>query len=236
MADRSGFSIYRMRPASRRGLVVAAGLAVSLLTLVLPARADGPEWGTDPFVFMTVTPDDRLGDGQMVTVQAGPFPLFADVVVRECAPTALGPQCDQAALASVNVGSSGNLGPLTVTVKRIINTGTTTFNCGVQACALVAFPNRGSWTQHHISFGSAGTSVPTTTDTTAPTTTSATTVPNSSTTTIGTTIPGPTTTTLLPPAGGLLCDLFRALRDALGGFLAGLFDGLLNLFGCPPAG
>ncbi len=227
MADRIGAMLRRTSPAARRGVIVG-GLAVALLTLMLPVRADNPEWGPSPFVFMTVTPDDALSDGQMVSVQAGPFPLHGTATVRQCTAGPQGPLCDPAVLASVGTGSSGNIGPLTVAVKRVISTGSTTVNCGITPCSLVAFPDRGDeWTQHHISFAGAGTIVdPTTTSPTSPSTSTA--PPTSTVTTTPT--PTTSTTSVLSPLSGLLCDLLRVLSDLLGGLL----DGLLTFLNCPP--
>jgi hypothetical protein len=216
--------------AGARLAVLVAGLVVALVAMAVPAGADGTEWGTDPFVFMNVTPDDALSDGQPVTVEAGPFPLHALVGIHQCVGSAFSPQCDPMVLTVADAGTTGNIGPLSVTVRRIINVGGTTVNCGIDPCALMAFPNRGSATRHHISFAGAGTVVPPSSSSTSvgPSTTGVSTT--STTAVIGTTSTS-TTTTLLPPPVNILCDILRAVSNLLGGLL----DGLLVLLNCPPA-
>ena len=161
--------------------------------------------------------------------------MFTAGVIRQCGGTVAAPQCDQAVAGQFHTGATRHLPATLVSVKRIINTGSTTFNCGVQACALVATAGDKS-AQHHISILGAGTSIPdTSSPATAPPTTAGTIPPpTSSTITTPTTIPPPTTTVPIPSGGGLICDILGALRNALGGgFLGGLLDGLLTLFNCP---
>ncbi len=76
--------------------------------------------------------------------------------------------------------ATGDIPPTSVSVKRIIDTGTTTFNCGVQACAMVAAAG-GRTSQHHVRMAGAGTSVPTSATSTSTSSTS--TPPSSSTST-----------------------------------------------------
>lgn len=166
-----------------RGSVALGGLAVALCLAVLPALADTPESGLDPNVTLTVTPSDFLTDGQVVTVTGAGFTPNTAGTTRECGGTVAAPQCDLTVMASFVTTASGEIPPTSVTVERIIDTGTTTFNCGVQACALVATAGERT-SQHHIRMAGAGTSVPTTTSTTAPTTTTSASTSSTSTTSI----------------------------------------------------
>jgi hypothetical protein len=218
----------RVAPGVRRGLLVTV-VAGAVLASGLPASANGPESGADPSVTMTVSPSDNLLDGQSVYATGSGWPTFADGIIRQCGITAAGPQCDQAVAGQFKTGAAPVLPKTLVQVKRYVNTGTTTFNCGVQACALVATAG-GKTSQHHIAILGAGTSSsidegPATTAGTMDTTTS---------TSPATTVPSPTTTVAGPGTAGLVCNLLTGLRGILGGLLAGLFDSLLTFFGCPP--
>lgn len=170
----------RLPTASRswRGSLALAGLVVAVLVGVLPAFGDTPETGSDPNVTLTVTPSDFLSDGQVVTVTGTGFAPNTAGTIRQCGGTIAAPQCDLTVTASFVTTASGEIPPTSVTVERIIDTGTTTFNCGVQACALVATAGDRT-SQHHIRMAGAGTSVPTTT--TTPTTSSSSTSSTSST-------------------------------------------------------
>ena len=235
--------VGRLGAGSRRGLFVA-GLAVAVLVAVLPAWAHTPETGLDPNVTLTVTPADGLSDGQTVTATGTGFAPNSSGLIRQCGGSVAAPECDTTIAATFITTATGAMPPTPVTVRRIITTWTTSFNCSTQACALVA--TAAGSTRHHIGFASAGTvssttptsSVPTTfvPTTFVPTTFVPTTV--SPTTAVPTTF-GPTTippSTTVPPTGNLVCDILMALRGVLGGILSGLIDGLLAFFGCPPAG
>jgi Neocarzinostatin family len=238
MADVNGglFDRFlRMGPGPRRGLFLA-GLTVALLVAVLPAGADTPEGGGTPGASLTVTPDDNLSDGHVVSVSGAGFPANIAGQIRQCRDTSP-PACDTTRSESFITNASGQIPPTDYEVRRIITAfGPTTFNCSTQACALVAEAG-GANARHHITILGAGT---VTSPTTAGPPTTSTSTTNGTPTTAATTTNVPptsvTTTTLLPPAGGLICDLLRGLRGILGGFLAPVFDALLNLFGCPPVG
>ncbi len=204
--ERSKHGNRHLRVGRRRGLVVA-GLVVALLAVVIPAFGDTPESGPDPNVTLTVTPDDFLGaPEQNVTVTGTGFPPNTPGVIRQCGGTAGAPQCDPDPVGSFVAGASGQLPPTAVTVVRTIDTGTTTFNCGVQMCFLVATAGTAS-SQHHIRFAGAGTIVPTS---------------SSSTTT--TTIAG--VPDLTP-----LCGLLQTILAPFS-FLGGLLDDVLAMLGC----
>jgi hypothetical protein len=231
-----GFSIHRLAPASRRGLFLV-GLALAVFVVGLPASAHTPETGADPSVTLTVTPSDNVHNGESVAITGFGFPVLTDGVIRQCGGPAAAPQCDPLIAGQFRTGATQHLPRTLVVARRYINTGTTTFNCGVQQCFFVATAGTKT-SQHHIGILGAGTSVaeptstsPTTSATTVPT---ATTAPTATTIPTSSTVPTATTTTALPQAG-LLCDLLGALRRALGGFLGGLLDGLMDLFNCPPA-
>ena len=218
----AGIRIGRLSPRRRRGLVVT-GLAMALLFAVLPAFGDTPESGSDPNVTLTVTPDDLVGVGQQVTVTGAGFPPNTPGIIRQCSGTVAAPQCDMAVAATFVTTASGEIPPTVVTAKRILDTGTTTFNCGVQACALVATAG-GTSSRHHIAIAGAGTVVPTSTS-----------VPPSSSSTIlppSTTIP-PAPSTTIPPVfdRNLICAILQSLVEPLA-FLGGLITNLLAVFGC----
>jgi Neocarzinostatin family len=234
MADVSGglFGRFlRMAPGPRRGLFVA-GLTVAVLVAVLPAGADTPEGGGTAGTSLNVTPDDGLSDGHWVSVSGAGFAPNAAGQIRQCRDISP-PACDTTQAVSFLTDGNGVMLPVDFQVKRVITAfGPTTYNCSTQACALVADAGATN-ARHHITILGAGTiSTPTTA---GPPTSTATT--NGVPTTAGatsTTVVSPTST-LVPPADGLLCDLIRGLRGILGGFLAPLFDGLLQLLGCAPA-
>lgn len=142
-----------------RGSLALLGLAVAVVAAVVPAMADVPETGTDPNVTLTVTPADGLSDGQVVTVTGAGFPPNTSGTIRQCGGSVTAPQCDLTVSVPFVTTATGQIPPTSVTVERIIDTGTTTFNCGVQACALVATAGAAS-SQHHIRMAGAGTSVP----------------------------------------------------------------------------
>ena len=235
----SRISISRIGPGLRQGLFVA-GLAGALLVAGLPAGAHTPETGSDPTVTLTVNPDEGLTDGQTVTVTGTGFPANASGLIRECGGSVALPECDTIVSGFFITDGAGAIPPSPMTVNRVITTFTTTYNCGVQACALVATAG-GKSSRHHISFAGAGTVPPTTSATTVP---GATTVPTTApgATTVPTTVPGATTvpttvppSTTIPPAPeNLLCAIVRALGQALPGILGGLANGLLSLLGCAP--
>lgn len=230
--------------ASRRRGAVVAGLAVAFLVAVMPALADMPETGANPGVTLTVTPDDLLSVGQAVTVTGTGFPANQGGVIRQCGGSISAPQCDASVAGTFVTTATGEIPATSVAVKRLIDTGTTTFNCGVQACALVATAGDRT-SQHHISILGAGTIVPssttTSTSTTSPSVTSTSTIPTTtvplSTTTIpsATTIPTPTTTLVPPPVPTPVCDLLQTLLETFP-FLRGALDAVLTLLGCSPTG
>jgi len=211
--------------AGRRGSALfVAGLAMAVLIAVVPAFADTPESGPDPNVTLTVTPHERLGNGQTVTVTGTGFPPNAAGVIRQCGGSAAAPQCDLDVAATFVTTANGNIGPTSVTVERIVDTGTTTFNCGVQSCFLVATAG-GRTAQHRISIAGAGTVVPTT----SPTSTS-TSRPSTTTTTTA-----PTTTTRPTPGPDRVCGVLRGLLEPFP-FLRPLVTSLLAAFRCASPG
>ncbi len=225
----------RRRPGVRWGLFVA-GLVVAVVGAGLPAGADTPETGTDPTVVLTVSPDDGLTDGQTVHLVGTGFPATTSGRIRQCAGSVAVPECDTVLGGIFTTDGAGNITQAVMTVQRVITTYTTTYNCGVTTCYLVA-DGGGKSSRHHISFAGAGT-VP------GPTTTTggATTVPPPTTVAPPTTVPPATTvappTTVPPdpppPDEGILCSIVRALGQALPGLLGGLADFLLDLLGCAP--
>jgi hypothetical protein len=218
----------------RRGLFLV-GLAATVVVAGLPAAADTPETGGDAGVTLTVTPSDNVSDGQTVIVTGTGFPPNASGLVRQCAGAV--PDCDTFVASIFLTSPDGSIPPVYLNAQRVITTWTTTYNCSTQACSVVATAG-GKSGRHHISIAGAGTVVPTsTTPSTIPTTSPTTTATTVTTvTTTPTTIPGTVTTTTAPPTGSnIICDILQALRGILGGLLAGVVDGLLSLFGCPPA-
>lgn len=175
-------------PRVRRGWwgsIVLAGWTAALLVAVLPASGDTPETGSDPNVTLTVTPSDALSDGQVVTVTGAGFPANTAGTIRQCGGSATPPTCDLTVNVAFVTTAAGDIPPTSVSVERIIDTGTTTFNCGVQACALVATAG-GRTSQHHVRMAGAGTSVPTSATSTSTSTSSSTstsTPPSTSTST-----------------------------------------------------
>ena len=204
-----------MRRQQQCRWMVVIGIAVAVVAAITPAQADTPETGIDPTVTLTVTPSDGLSDGQTVTVTGTGFPPNTQGTINECGGTILMPQCDDLINVPFNTTANGDIPPTTVTLKRIVNTGSTTFNCGAQSCAVVARAG-GKMSQHHIRMAGAGTSIPN---------------PSSSTSST-------TTTSLVPlPQGGAVCGLLRQLFGPFP-FLSGLLTNLLSVLGCPagPAG
>ena len=100
-----------------------------------------------------------------------------------------------------------------MTAERIVDTGTTTFNCGVQQCFLVASAG-GRTSQHHLSIAGAGTLVPTS-------------VSPSTTTTIPATVP--------IPGANFVCLVPQSFPGSFP-FLSGLIGSLLAVFGCGAVG
>ena len=133
----------------------------------LPAGADTPETGLDPNVTLTVNPDDGLSDGQTVMVTGTGFAPNAAGLIRECAGSVALPECDTVVSGIFFTDASGVIPPSPMTVNRVITTFTTTYNCGISACALVAAAG-GKSSRHHISFAGAGTIPPTSSPTTVP--------------------------------------------------------------------
>lgn len=197
-----------LRPRWRR--LSVGGLALVLLALMLPAFADTPQTGTDPSVTLNVTPSTGLADGQTVTVTGAGFPAGTAGVIRQCGGTVTAPQCDPTTATPFVTTAAGAIPPTAVTVKRIVNTGATTFNCGVQACALVATAG-GKSSQHQVRMAGAGTVVPTSSTTTSATTSS--TVATTTTSSPTTTSTAPTTTTSAPVptsvVGTNMCERLR---------------------------
>jgi hypothetical protein len=216
-------SAGRLGPGQRRGLAVVV-VAVALLGWVVPALANGPETGSDPSVTLTVTPSDFVGVGETVTVTGTGFPANAPGTIRQCGGTIAAPQCDQAVAATFMTTATGTIPPTPVVAKRIIDTGTTTFNCGVQACALLATAG-GRSSQHHLGIAGAGTLVPAST---SPSSTAA-------VNTLPTLVVSPTTIALQSFWLTAVCPVLRRLVTAVP-FVQQLLTSLRNAFGCPPIG
>jgi hypothetical protein len=168
-----------------------AGIVLALLALMLPAFADTPQTGVDPSVTLTVSPSTGLADGQRVTVTGTGFPAAAVGTMRQCGGAGPAVQCDLATMTPFVTTAAGAIPPTAFAVKRVVNTGATTFNCGVQACAIVATAGAKS-SQHQVRMAGAGTVVTTSSTTTssvlsASTTTTTTSVPPTSTSSTSTT-------------------------------------------------
>ncbi len=204
----------RTRHIGRRRAALA-GLVLSLFVVVLPAFGDTPESGPDPNVTLTVTPDDLLADGQTVMVTGTGFPPNTAGTIRQCGVVAGVPQCDADVAATFTTGPSGEIPPTAVVVTRIVDTGTTTFNCGVQACVLVATAGDRS-SQHGVRILGAGTLLPSSTTATSST------VPATTTTSTSSTVPS-------------LCAAVQAILEPFP-FLGSFLDALLGLIGCPATG
>lgn len=234
MVDIRRMLLHGSRRQLRRTLAVAV-LLVGVVLAILPASAETPETGVDPSVTLTVSPSDALSDGQTVTVTGSGFPPNTAGIIRECGGTVAAPQCDLSLVVPFVTTPTGDIPPTSVTVKRIVEAGTTTFNCGVQACALVATAGERT-SQHHIRMASAGTVLPTSVPPTSvpPTSVPPTTVPPTSVppTSVPTTMVPPTS---VPPVTDLVCPLLRGLLDPLA-FLSELISSLLALLGCPVQG
>ena len=167
--------------AARWRRLGVAVLAFALLTLMLPAFADTPQTGTDPSVTLTVIPSTGLSDGQVVTVTGSGFPGNSVGTIRQCGGTVTAPQCDPTTSTPFVTTAAGTIPPTAFATKRIVNTGATTFNCGVQTCFLLATAGPKS-AQHQVRMASAGTVVNTSSSTTS-TASSSTTSTTASTTT-----------------------------------------------------
>ena len=219
----------------RRLTLAVAVLLVGVVLAIIPALAETPETGADPSVSLTVSPSDALSDGQTVTVTGSGFPPNTAGIIRECGGSGAAPQCDVALIVPFVTTATGNVPPTSVTVKRIVDAGTTTFNCGVQACALVATAGERT-SQHHIRMASAGTVLPTSVPPTSipPTSVPPTSVPPTSVppTSVPPTLVPPI---FVPPVPDLVCPLLRGLLEPLA-FLSGLISSLLALLGCPVQG
>ena len=219
MGGRRGGTLVGGLAARWRRLGVAV-LAFALLTLMLPAFADTPQTGTDPSVTLTVIPSTGLSDGQVVTVTGSGFPGNSVGIIRQCGGTVTAPQCDPTTSTPFVTTAAGTIPPTAFATKRIVNTGATTFNCGVQTCFLLATSGPRS-AQHQVRMASAGTVVtssssPTSTASSTTSTTASTT--SSSTTT--TTVPATTTWTSSPVptsvvAPNICTELRRTQRDAI---------------------
>ena len=230
MTDGRGkVSICRIGSGARQ-LLFVAGLAVAVLVAGLPAGADTPESGVDPHVTVTITPDDALSDGQTVFVSGTGFAPSASGKIRQCAGSVIAPECDTTLAGFFLTDADGAFSSAPMTVQRVITTFSTTYNCGVQACALVADTGT-QISRHHVSFAAAGTVVSPTSTTPSTSTTLAggTTVPpttSSTTTPQATTIPSPANVVPPPPQENILCAIIRSLGQALPSLLGGLADGL----------
>lgn len=196
-----------------RSRIVLVALAI-VVVAGYPSLADTPESGTDPSATLTVTPSDALSDGQTVTVTGSGFPPSTGGVIRQCGGSAADPQCDVGLVVPFVTTATGDIPPTPVTVRRIVNTGTTTFNCGIQYCALVATAG-GMSSQHHVRMAGAGTVVPT------------------STPPPPTTIRPPPTTIPPLPTGNPICDALAVVLESFP-FLRELLASLFTLLGCAP--
>ena len=88
------------------------------------------------------------------------FPANTSGLIRECGGSVAAPECDTILSGFFITTATGDFPPTPMTVNRVITTfGSTTYNCSVQACALVADAG-GKSSRHHISFAGAGTSHP----------------------------------------------------------------------------
>ena len=171
----------------RRRRLGVAGIVLALLALMLPAFADAPQTGINASVTLTVSPSTGLADGQRVTVTGTGFPAGTVGTIRQCGGTAAAPQCDLTTTTPFVTTAAGAIPPTAFAVKRIVNTGATTFNCGVQACALVATAGTKS-SQHQVVMAGAGTVV-------TPSSTTTSSVTSASTTTTTTVLPTSTSST-----------------------------------------
>lgn len=219
------------------------GIVLVLLALMLPAFADTPQTGIDPSVTLTVSPSTGLADGQGVTVTGSGFPGNTVGIMRQCG-GAVAAQCDLTTTTPFFTTAAGAIPPTAFAVKRIVNTGATTFNCGVQACAIVATAGAKS-SQHSVRMASAGTvltsssttsSVPsvsssTTTTTAQPTSTSSTSSTSTSTsstsstaTSTTSTVAATTTSTTSVPATGVPSTICEAMRRTVAEANADLDD------------
>jgi hypothetical protein len=217
--------LHASRPRQLRRTPAVAVLLVGVVLAVLPASAETPETGVDPSATLTVSPSDALSDGQTVTVTGSGFPPNTAGIIRECGGSVAAPQCDLALIVPFVTTATGDIPPTSVTVKRIVDTGTTTFNCGVQVCALVATAGERT-SQHHIRMAGAGTVLPTSVP---PTSVPPTSVPPTSVT--PTSVPPPS----VPSVPDLVCPLVRGLLEPLA-FLSEFISTLLALLGCPVRG
>jgi hypothetical protein len=216
-----------------------AGIVLVLLALMLPAFADTPQTGLDPSVTLTVSPSTGLADGQSVTVTGSGFPGSTVGTMRQCGGAVTTPHCDLTTTTPFVTTAAGAIVPTAFAVKRIVNTGATTFNCGVQACAIVATAGAKT-SQHQVRMASAGTvlttssttsSVPsassTTTTAVPPTSTSSTTSSSSTSTT--STVAATTTSTTSPVQVSVPITICEALRRTIAEANANL-DALATAF------
>jgi hypothetical protein len=216
---RGGTLVGVLAPRWRR--LGVAVLAFALLTLVLPAFADTPQTGTDPSVTLTVSPSTALSDGQVVTVTGTGFPGNSVGIIRQCGGTVTAPQCDPTTSTPFVTTAAGTIPPTAFATKRIVNTGATTFNCGVQTCFLLATAGPKS-ALHQVRMAGAGTVVTTspTTTSTVPATTSSTVSSTTTSSTTTSTVPATTTSTSSPVptsivAANICTELRRTQRDAI---------------------
>lgn len=168
--------------------LAVGGIVLVLMALMLPAFADTPQTGIDPSVTLTVSPSTGLADGQGVTVTGNGFPGGTVGIMRQCGGAVAAPQCDLTTTTPFFTTPAGAIPPTPFAVKRIVNTGATTFNCGVQACAIVATAGAKS-SQHSVRMASAGTVL-----TTSSTTSSVPSASSTTTTTVQTTSTSSTST------------------------------------------
>ena len=210
-------------------------LALALLTIVLPAFAHTPETGIDASVTLTASPSTDLADGQLVTVTGTGFAPSTTGTIRQCGGTVTAPECDPTTTAFVTT-AAGVIPPTAVAVKRIVNTGATTSNCAVQACALVATAGAKS-SLHQIRMAGAGTVLTTSSTTTSSTTSSSTTSSSITSTTSTTsststtpTVPAPSTSTSSPvPTSVVSSTSCAGLRWTQAEAIAGI-DSLIAAF------
>ena len=150
-----------------------------------------------------------------MSVTGAGFPANTLGVIRQCGGPAAAPQCDADVAATFVTTVAGDIPPTPVTAERLVDTGTTTFNCGVQQCFLVA-SSGGRTSQHHMSVAGAGTLVPTSV---SPSTTTTTTIP----------------ATVPIPVANFVCPVLQSFLGSFP-FLRGLIGSLLAVLGCGAVG
>ena len=210
-------------PLGLRLSTLVIGAVLGLVAIMLPAFGDTPESGPDPRVTLTVVPDLLSGPTSNVTVTGSGFPPNTAGVLRQCIANLS--ECDETLVVAFTTTSSGNIPPTTVTVKRVVDpAGPSSFNCGIEVCALVARAGN-AVSQHQIRFAGAGTvTVPSTS--TSSTSTSTTSTSTTSTSTTSTTVPTGLTT---------VCPILRTLAAAFP-FLAPILGNVAVALGCPVTG